>query len=50
MIEAELSQGSEGVPMADIMAARKNVAASTVRLAREGAFELPAAQSAADAA
>ncbi|PLP56949.1 flagellar motor switch protein FliG [Mesorhizobium loti] len=50
MIEAELSQGSEGVPLADIMAARKNVAATTVRLAREGAFDLPAAQSAADAA
>lgn len=49
MIEAELSQGSEGIPLADIMGARKTIAATTVRLAREGAYELPSAPS-ADAA
>jgi flagellar motor switch protein FliG len=50
MIEAELSQGSEGIPVADIMGARKTIASTTVRLAREGAFELPSAQPTSDAA
>jgi flagellar motor switch protein FliG len=44
MIESELSMGSEGIPLADIMQARKTIASATVRLSREGAFELPAAQ------
>jgi flagellar motor switch protein FliG len=43
MIEAELSQGAEGIALADIMGARKTVASTTVRLAREGAFALPSA-------
>lgn len=46
MIEAELGQGSEGIALADILGARKSVASTTVRLSREGAFELPGAQSA----
>ncbi|BCG93094.1 flagellar motor switch protein FliG [Mesorhizobium sp. 131-2-1] len=41
MIESELGQGSEGIALADIMAARKTIAVATIRLSREGAFELP---------
>lgn len=47
MIEAELGQGSDSVPMADIVKARKSVAATAIRMAREGAFELPTVQNAA---
>ncbi|TPM33113.1 flagellar motor switch protein FliG [Mesorhizobium sp. B2-3-5] len=47
MIEAELGQGSDGVPAADIMAARKTIVTTTIRLSREGAFELPSTQNAA---
>ncbi|WP_027060091.1 flagellar motor switch protein FliG [Mesorhizobium loti] len=47
MIEAELGQGSEGVPAADIVAARKTIVTTTIRLSREGAFELPSTQNAA---
>lgn len=51
MIESELGQGSEGIALADIMAARKTISATTVRLSREGAFELPSTQApAAEAA
>jgi flagellar motor switch protein FliG len=46
MIEAELAQGSEGIALADIMEARKSISSSTVRLSREGAFDLPGAQTA----
>ncbi|MEO5759911.1 MAG: flagellar motor switch protein FliG [Mesorhizobium sp.] len=46
MIESELGQGSEGVPAADIMTARKTIVATTIRLSREGAFDLPATQNA----
>lgn len=44
MIEAELGQGSDGIPMAEIIKARKSVAATTIRMAREGTFELPTTQ------
>lgn len=44
MIESELGQGSEGLQLADIMTARKTVAVATIRLSREGAFELPSSQ------
>ncbi|UVK47198.1 flagellar motor switch protein FliG [Mesorhizobium sp. AR07] len=47
MIEAELGQGSDGVPLADITAARKTIVTTTIRLSREGAFELPSTQNAA---
>jgi len=47
MIESELGQGSEGVAMADIIKARKSIAATAIRMAREGAFELPTQQDAA---
>jgi flagellar motor switch protein FliG len=47
MIEAELGQGSEGIALADIMAARKTISVTTIRLSREGAFELPSPQAAA---
>jgi flagellar motor switch protein FliG len=47
MIEAELGQGSEGIALADIMTARKTISVATIRLSREGAFELPATQNAA---
>lgn len=50
MIESELGQGSEGIALADIMAARKTIAVATIRLSREGAFELPSMQNAAEAA
>ncbi len=45
MIESELGQGAEGVGAADIVRARKAIAAGAIRMAREGAFELPSAQS-----
>lgn len=41
MIESELGQGSEGIPIEDIMRARKAIASAAIRLASEGAFELP---------
>ncbi|RUW27942.1 flagellar motor switch protein FliG [Mesorhizobium sp. M4B.F.Ca.ET.215.01.1.1] len=41
MIESELGQGSEGVALADILGARKTIAVATIRLSRDGAFELP---------
>nr|WP_315925726.1 flagellar motor switch protein FliG [Mesorhizobium sp. SP-1A] len=44
MIESELDQGSEGVLPADILQARKSVVSTTIRLSREGLFELPSAQ------
>jgi flagellar motor switch protein FliG len=47
MIEAELAQGSEGFPLAEVIKARKSVAATAIRMAREGAFELPSVQKAA---
>ncbi|MER9656369.1 flagellar motor switch protein FliG [Mesorhizobium sp. M0152] len=47
MIESELGQGSEGIPAADIVAARKTIVTTTIRLSREGAFELPSTQNAA---
>lgn len=50
MIESELAMGSEGVALADIMQARKTIASTTVRLSREGAFELPGAQAVSEAA
>ncbi|RWM12103.1 flagellar motor switch protein FliG [Mesorhizobium sp.] len=50
MIESELGQGSEGIALADIMAARKTIAVATIRLSRQGAFELPSTQNAAEAA
>ncbi|TGQ52871.1 flagellar motor switch protein FliG [Mesorhizobium sp. M1C.F.Ca.ET.193.01.1.1] len=50
MIESELGQGSEGIALADIMAARKTIAVATIRLSRQGAFELPAMQAPAEAA
>jgi flagellar motor switch protein FliG len=46
MIEAELGQGSEGIALADILGARRTIASTTIRLSREGAFELPMAQNA----
>lgn len=50
MIESELSQGSEGIPMADILKARRSVASTAIRMSHEGAFELPTATSQAVAA
>jgi flagellar motor switch protein FliG len=47
MIESELGQGSDGVAAADIVRARKAIAAGAIRMAREGAFELPSTQSTA---
>ena len=45
MIEAELSQDAN-VAAADIAQARRTIAATVVRLAREGLFDLPSAQNA----
>jgi flagellar motor switch protein FliG len=47
MIESELGQGSDGIAMAEIAKARKSIAATAIRLAREGALELPSMQNAA---
>lgn len=47
MIESELGQGSDGIAVADILKARKTVASTAIRMAREGAFELPSTQDAA---
>ena len=47
MIEAELSQGSEGVPPADILRARKTIASTALRMANEGLLELPTTLNAA---
>lgn len=45
MIESELAQGVD-VPAADIVRARKVIASTAIRMAGEGAFELPSAQQA----
>lgn len=47
MIESELSQGADGIPAAEIVKARKTIASAAIRMAREGAFELPQMQNAA---
>jgi flagellar motor switch protein FliG len=44
MIESELGQGSQNVQQKDILQARKEIAATAIRMAREGAFDLPATQ------
>jgi flagellar motor switch protein FliG len=46
MIESELGQDSGAVQPADIAQARKTVATTAIRMAREGAFELPSTQTA----
>lgn len=46
MVEAELGQGADGIAQADIVQARKNIASTAIRMAREGAFELPSTQTA----
>ncbi len=47
MIRMELSQGADSVNAADVVRARKAIAAGAIRMAREGAFELPSTQSTA---
>lgn len=47
MIESELSQGFDSVPAADIGKARKTIASTAIRMAGEGAFELPSTLAAA---
>jgi flagellar motor switch protein FliG len=47
MIEAELGQGSDGVPMTEIVKARKSIASTAIRLSREAGLELPSQQAAA---
>jgi flagellar motor switch protein FliG len=47
MIESELGQGADSVNTGDVVRARKAIAAGAIRMAREGAFELPSAQSTA---
>jgi flagellar motor switch protein FliG len=47
MIESELGQGADSVNAVDVVRARKAIAAGAIRMAREGAFELPSAQSTA---
>jgi flagellar motor switch protein FliG len=46
MIESELAQGID-VPAADIARARKTIASAAIRMAGQGAFDLPSAQQAA---
>lgn len=47
MIESELGMGGDGIAQADIVAARKQIAATAIRMAQEGAFELPSPDAAA---
>jgi flagellar motor switch protein FliG len=47
MIEAELGQGADGIAAADIIQARKSIASTAIRMASEGSFELPSAETAA---
>jgi flagellar motor switch protein FliG len=46
MIEAELGQEVNGIQPADIVQARRTIASTAIRMAREGAFELPSIQNA----
>ncbi len=46
MIESELAQAADNVQAKDIGQARKEIAATAIRMAREGAFELPSTQTA----
>lgn len=46
MIESELGQTPENIQQADIVQARKTIATTAIRMAREGAFELPSTQAA----
>jgi len=48
MIESELALAAANIQPADVAQARKTVVSTTIRLAREGLFELPAAQAADD--
>lgn len=47
MMEAELASGSEGIPADEIARARKQIAATAIRLAGEGTIELPNTRAAA---
>lgn len=47
MIESELAAGGDNVSSDDIMRARKSIAATAIRMAQDGAFELPQRQEAA---
>lgn len=47
MVESELNSGAEGIPVDDIMRARKTIATTAIRMAGEGAFSLPFVQDAA---
>lgn len=47
MIESELGQGSEGIQSTDILRARRSIASSALRMAKEGLLELPSTQNAA---
>lgn len=47
MIESELGQGSEGVQSSEILSARKSIASTALRMAKEGLLELPSTQNAA---
>lgn len=46
MIESELGQEAGNVHQQDIAQARKEIATTAIRMAREGAFELPSTQTA----
>ena len=44
IIQAELAAGADNVDDEDIARARKSIASTAIRLANEGAFELPSTQ------
>lgn len=44
MIESELAAGADGIAPVDILRARRTVASTAIRLAGEGALELPSSQ------
>jgi flagellar motor switch protein FliG len=50
MIESELAGEAGNIPFADIARARKNIASTAIRLASEGAVQLPGSEEVQEAA
>jgi flagellar motor switch protein FliG len=50
MIESELASEPGNIPFADIARARKNIASTAIRLANEGAVQLPGTEDVQEAA
>jgi flagellar motor switch protein FliG len=50
MIESELAAEPGNIPFAEIARARKNIASTAIRLANEGAVQLPGTEDVQEAA